>query len=219
MKNVVALIVVLSFSAGCGGGGMNALAGGAGCTDSTYSPNYASDVFLRYWSRFPLTVAVVREGHWTQTRENAALEGFNAWVEATEGGVIFQAIEDLEVAQVIVQWFPKSHFPDNVVGRCTTTFRGRRLESALIEISITDALGRPFTFAELRRIALHEFGHALGIAGHSPEGSDVMYFKTHNGTITERDRNTLTTAYCNSYGRSVDFGAPVETVVISCPAE
>ena len=43
--------------------------------------------------------------------------------------------------------------------------------------------------------ARHEFGHALGIWGHSPEKSDVMYYSqvAEPPPISARDINTLET--------------------------
>ncbi|MGL6136626.1 MAG: matrixin family metalloprotease, partial [Planktothrix sp.] len=44
---------------------------------------------------------------------------------------------------------------------------------------------------------LHEFGHALGIWGHSPEPTDVMYFSQvrEPPPISARDINTLKRIY------------------------
>jgi predicted Zn-dependent protease len=45
--------------------------------------------------------------------------------------------------------------------------------------------------------AQHEFGHALGIWGHSDRQTDVMYFSqvAHPAGITDRDANTLKQLY------------------------
>lgn len=40
-------------------------------------------------------------------------------------------------------------------------------------------------------LALHEAGHALGLDGHSPFGSDLMYWKSPLMMLSERDKNTI----------------------------
>lgn len=42
---------------------------------------------------------------------------------------------------------------------------------------ITVDLSRPWSKDEMRAIMLHEFGHALGIKGHSPNKGDIMYWQ------------------------------------------
>jgi hypothetical protein len=46
------------------------------------------------------------------------------------------------------------------------------------------------------QVLTHEFGHALGLDGHSPELADVMYTRAHLPlVVTERDRNTFSLVY------------------------
>ncbi|MGE5326352.1 MAG: matrixin family metalloprotease, partial [Deltaproteobacteria bacterium] len=42
---------------------------------------------------------------------------------------------------------------------------------------ITVDLSRPWSKDEMRAIMLHEFGHALGMKGHSDDKKDIMYFQ------------------------------------------
>jgi hypothetical protein len=79
---------------------------------------------------------------------------------------------------------------------------------------------------DIRSVAAHEFGHALGIAGHSQDPSDMM-FETYVTNvplkITQSDLNTVKTAYCNYFlGRTrtalpPSDETPVEaTIVCGC---
>jgi predicted Zn-dependent protease len=47
------------------------------------------------------------------------------------------------------------------------------------------------TQAALDALVAHEVGHAVGIGGHSPQTTDVMYTRPTVRTPTDRDRNTL----------------------------
>ena len=49
----------------------------------------------------------------------------------------------------------------------------------------------------LRAAVRHEFGHALGIWGHSPEATDALYFSQTRtpAAISDRDLNTLKRIY------------------------
>ena len=49
----------------------------------------------------------------------------------------------------------------------------------------------------MRPVILHELGHALGIAGHSPYSSDIMYPALNYNTrdLSDRDRGTIIKLY------------------------
>jgi predicted Zn-dependent protease len=57
------------------------------------------------------------------------------------------------------------------------------------------------TQATLDALVAHEVGHAVGIGGHSPQSTDVMYTRPTVRTPTDRDRNTLR----NVLGRAADI--------------
>ncbi|WP_310571336.1 hypothetical protein [Gemmatimonas sp.] len=57
------------------------------------------------------------------------------------------------------------------------------------------------TQAALDALVAHEMGHAVGIGGHSPQTTDVMYTRPTVRTPTDRDRNTLR----NLLGRAADI--------------
>ena len=51
---------------------------------------------------------------------------------------------------------------------------------------------------------LHEMGHALGLAGHSPDSDDVMALSVRVGrSLTARDRATLRALYAKPNGHRV----------------
>ncbi len=48
---------------------------------------------------------------------------------------------------------------------------------------------------EMRTVCLHEFGHALGLWGHSPHPGDICYPTATTQRLTQRDINTLRKLY------------------------
>jgi hypothetical protein len=223
MKRLSLLACVLSLlvaTSGCGGDGQDLV---TGCGSSTYVPNFAAELGtenLLYWQRFPLRVYVVRDELWTPLREQEALQGFDMWAQATGGGVEYVLTDDPKRANLRVEWFPQSHFGGRVIGRARIFYSGSRISKAEIELSVNSPDGTTLTPTQAISLASHEFGHALGINGHSPERADMMYFASGAITLTPRDVNTLKTAYCNSFSRSrsgEELEGPLQVHTVSCP--
>jgi hypothetical protein len=211
------ILALAALMAGCGGGA------GAGeqrvCSADTFVPNYVRQLDqLLYWERFPVTVYFERDANYSDYYRTLALQGFDQWVEATGSVVRYREVSDPDGARIKVYF--KS---DTRNGKTYYTYypSSGRLVSARVEIG---ALGN--NPIDIRSVAAHEFGHALGIAGHSQDPSDMM-FKTYVTNvplkITQSDLNTVKTAYCNYFlGRTraalpPSDETPVEaTIVCGC---
>lgn len=68
------------------------------------------------------------------------------------------------------------------------------IHSAVITLARRDQAGRPIPPAGLLAVAVHEIGHAMGLA-HSPLPTDVMYPVTRTSRLSPRDRSTFTLLY------------------------
>ncbi|MCD8025000.1 MAG: matrixin family metalloprotease, partial [Candidatus Gastranaerophilales bacterium] len=72
-------------------------------------------------------------------------------------------------------------------------------KKARIKISLNrPGQGGLYTNSELLSITLHEIGHAVGIASHSDNINDIMYYSTQsyrNATLSHRDINTVRKIY------------------------
>ncbi|GBC92098.1 hypothetical protein HRbin15_00562 [bacterium HR15] len=182
------LALILS---GCGGvqSGQQAV-----CTAETFTPNYVPRLErLLHWSGFPVSVYFVRDANYTELRQSFALQGFDQWVERSEMKIRYRLVDSQERAQIVVHFDPTTRD-----GLTEYTFRTNgQLVSATISIGV-----KGNSAVDIRSVAAHEFGHALGIGGHSDNPEDMMYPTFISGIplqITERDFNTLKTAYCNLF--------------------
>ena len=173
--------------------------------DYTHAPGLRA---LLHWERFPLRVSFPAGRLATRERKALALAGFDEWVRATRGAVSYQVVPAEAQADVTVTFAP--HPPasgsSQAGGRTILSRTGVVLTKAAI--SLTERDEDPDAF---QATAAHEFGHALGIDGHSDDPDDIMFpvmslprpLVRNDETdppppvrgVTRRDLNTLRAAY------------------------
>jgi predicted Zn-dependent protease len=152
-------------------------------------PNYVSKLDHKVsWSTFPLKVHFKRDPEYTAERELQAIAGFRQWETASRGLIQLAVVELPSAADVVVQFDPESSN-----GATTNTFSRGQMVRADIKLGVQR--GRR---SDLECVAAHEFGHALGITGHSDDRKDLMYPYHWMGKgcgISRRDLNTLAARY------------------------
>ncbi len=190
---------------GCGGGATSGEQ--RVCSADTFVPNYVPLLErLLYWERFPVTVYFERDANYSDYYRTLALQGFDQWVEATGYVVRYRQVDSPDGAQIRVVFKP-----DTRNGLTTYTYypSSGKLISAKVEIGV-----RGNNPIDIRSVAAHEFGHALGIGGHSQNPDDMMYPNFVSNVplqITPSDLNTVKTAYCNYFiGRTRVAPPPVD---------
>jgi predicted Zn-dependent protease len=174
--------------------------------DSTNSGDYFSQVTTTQvgylvWSKFPIRVYVeppksVNEKQ-AQVWVNGVLQGVQEWstylplikVEQPE-------IADITIAQKAppLQISPGSNIPR---ARSAQTTYELYTSNKVLSHRFTIFLSPSQTGKYLIAAARHEFGHALGIWGHSPLQTDALYFSQvrQPPAISSRDVNTLKRVY------------------------
>jgi hypothetical protein len=153
------------------------------------TPNYITRVKRgEAWKKLPLKVHFVRDANYASARESMARHGFDRWVIATEGLLDYEATDDPAAADIYVVFDAKTHD-----GLTRTGFDMSRKRKAVITIGV-----KPGLQTDVEAIAAHEFGHALGIDGHSDSKRDLMYpyhREGAHGRLSNRDINTIAAMY------------------------
>ncbi|MGE0201108.1 MAG: tetratricopeptide repeat protein [Candidatus Melainabacteria bacterium] len=131
-------------------------------------------------------------------------EALNTWEEATNHRLRFRELPLPEQARIFIQLNsgPLSH-PFHSVGHAQYNVQqdpSRQKSSLRVNLTINtgeadDPTPSPYRMQQIRRLALHELGHALGIWGHSTDPGDIMYTQPIADQLSARDTETIQRLY------------------------
>lgn len=189
-------------------------------TRSAEGDNYLSHVIhngkVIQWDlkRMPLKVYVQPASAisgWGSTHQAAVSKAMATWSQASKQKLRFQLVQNPGQADIKVSWIKQ--LDENRLGLSPFVSDGKRILQADVVLGVMHPLsGGPMSESELTSTAIHEFGHALGMQGHSPYPQDVMFFSVHpqqSPQLTDRDIKTFELLYAmdadikNSGGLSV----------------
>jgi predicted Zn-dependent protease len=142
----------------------------------------------------------------------AAVQGINSWQKCGGGLYSYQITQDPSDADIYVFW--TNHFV-NKLGlalfendiRGYTAKRSFPLKAIMsgqkaqfrpvvtLLRTTEGAAGTSMRLAWMQASAAHEFGHALGIEGHSPDPNDLMSVYYGHGVISANDAATIRFLY------------------------
>jgi predicted Zn-dependent protease len=163
------------------------------------------------WSKFPLKVYVDS----VAPENNAASQRFQEWTAAARKAIAewniylpLQEVTDKDTADILVlrtslerkvKLNPDTglyDIPRAVAAQTNYQFYLTENPTA-IALRMTMKVSPDFAGVSLLATIRHEFGHALGIWGHSPNSTDALYFSQVQDPpgISTRDINTLKKIY------------------------
>jgi predicted Zn-dependent protease len=146
------------------------------------------------------------------THLEAAMQGISSWKAFEKEGLFsFNFTDDPGDADIYVFW--TNHFVNNLgLGLFANDIRGytakrsfsyraiqqggkAQFKPVVIMLRTTDSAGHVMPIRNMKSSAAHEFGHALGIEGHSADAHDLMSIYYGNGTISANDAATIRHLY------------------------
>lgn len=133
---------------------------------------------------------------WSPKLIDLVKSSFSEWQQAMGGRVRFVYTISPTATDILVRWQQRSNGVE--VGRQTYSWDGTNtLINTDIDIALMDPTGQFHSDTEIRSIALHEIGHALGIKGHSNNPHDIMYpsLQPQTTRLSARDVATLKVLY------------------------
>jgi predicted Zn-dependent protease/Flp pilus assembly protein TadD len=153
-------------------------------------------------SKMPLKVCI-ENGEGRQAKnpqyEKILRQSFADWAAASQGKLSFDYVNQPSDADIIINWdVPTAGtYRPTDIGATTTAYNAQGINK--VTITMLPKIPPPESDERVKRIALHEIGHAIGVHGHSPNPADVMYFgAAYTGTapqLSPRDVKTLRLIY------------------------
>jgi predicted Zn-dependent protease/Tfp pilus assembly protein PilF len=126
--------------------------------------------------------------------QNFVLKAINEWKKA-EPRLQFRLVASEKQSDIRVKW--KHTLEHNRIGESPNIVLGGKLVLADLVLATHTPSGQVLDTETLYFTIVHEFGHVLGVHGHSPHEEDVMYWQASGKQqqLTARDLATMKRLY------------------------
>jgi tetratricopeptide (TPR) repeat protein len=175
-------------------------------TKTTGADNYLAHVLNQgkvvQWDlqRMPLRVYFEPSPNvtgWSPALNNVVQQGMQQWQTATNNKIRFALVSTPSDADIKVRW--KTELDEGKLGESPFKFVGNKMLQSDVVLATHPSGGqRLLGNEELQHVVVHEFGHALGLKGHSPYPEDMMYFSVQpsaSSRLSARDVKTFAMLY------------------------
>ena len=152
---------------------------------------------------------------WKTNDNSVVKDAFLSWQQALNNRIKFAFTNDPKLTDIQVNWI-KNGYQTEVGNQGVQISSSEHIfTNADINLSLNNQ-GHPFTTAEIKYMALHEIGHALGIKGHSPNTNDIMNAQmpatvaqqyTENVALSANDKATIQQLYNSKAAITNPLGA------------
>lgn len=152
-----------------------------------YLLSVAHDEGVSRWpqERLPLKVFVAQGRNVRAYRPSfraELLSALNEWVTASAGRISFRLVQSPAEADIVCRWTDRAApgtsdeagYTESTLMQEPSATEFGIMNRSVVTI-LTHDYGRPLSENDIRKVCLHELGHALGYQGHSPFSSDIMY--------------------------------------------
>ena len=138
---------------------------------------------------------------------NRVRQALDVWTKVLDQQIAFMPTSNKAQADLRVTWVngidTRGHQDetgtDYTAGLTLPKISGNQLQSMDIRLATFDIQGHPQSSDTIYAVAVHEFGHALGLLGHSDNPKDIMYAQNESVVIpSKRDSNTLRLLYSSA---------------------
>lgn len=150
-------------------------------------------------TRMPLKVYIsdgLSVPGWHTGMKQSVTYAMATWQSATQDQVRFAQTYTEANADIIVKW--RKNFTDGILGVSPLETIGNTIIRSDLNLAVDypDST-TPLSMDDLKTVAVHEMGHAIGIRGHSPYPDDLMFFSKNPevSTLSARDRHTVSMLY------------------------
>lgn len=149
--------------------------------------------------RMPLKVYIsdgTKIRGWSSGMKQAMQYAMRTWYSATQGKVSFTQTFTEANADIVVKW--RDNFTDGILGVSPLETVGDTIVRSDVNLAVYYPDSKaPIPMEDLKAIAVHELGHAIGLRGHSPNPDDIMFYsKTRQqNTLSQRDITTIGMLY------------------------
>lgn len=163
---------------------------------------------LTRWNKIPVKVYIESSSDVPGFKPEFALiikQAFEAWQTSCKDKLTFEFLQKADDAQIVCKWTndKKVLMNPNEGGNTQVVPSADGIFTAQMLLLTTPPPGKSEIESHyLTRVALHEIGHAIGITGHSPNKTDIMFSIVYpddkNVSLSQNDIATINSLYSMS---------------------